>query len=61
MLRPQLSPFDPLALAESNRTTYSEPFASFQRKRFNRRLGDHAALGNFCVNISRVWLDAGMA
>ena len=54
MPKSQLPPFDPLSLPESNGTTYPEPFASLQRKRFNRRLGDHAGLTNFGVVMTRI-------
>jgi len=54
MPKPQLPPFDPLSLPESNGTIYPEPFATLQRKRFNRRLGDHAGLSNFGVTITRI-------
>ena len=54
MPKSQLPPFDPLSLPESNGTTYPEPLASLQRKRFNRRLGDHAGLVNFGVVMTRI-------
>jgi uncharacterized cupin superfamily protein len=39
---------------ESNATSYPEPFRENQRKRYNRRLGDHAGLKNYGVNLTRV-------
>jgi len=39
---------------ESNASSYPEPFREGQRKRFNRRLGDHAGLKNYGVNLIRV-------
>jgi uncharacterized cupin superfamily protein len=39
---------------ESNSSSYPEPFREGQRKRFNRRLGDHAGLKNYGVNLIRV-------
>lgn len=54
MSKTQLPPFDPLTLPEGNRAIYPEPFASLQHKRFNGRLGDHAGLFNFSVNITHM-------
>jgi uncharacterized cupin superfamily protein len=48
------SGFDPLALPESNATSYPEPFRALNQQRWNRRLGDHAGLGNFGVNLVRI-------
>src|SRR3977135_3500650 len=39
---------------ESNASSYPEPFREGQRKRYNRRLGDHAGLKNYGVNFIRV-------
>jgi uncharacterized cupin superfamily protein len=39
---------------ESNATRYPEPFREVQRKRYNRRLSDHAGLKNYGVNLVRV-------
>jgi uncharacterized cupin superfamily protein len=39
---------------ESNASSYPEPFRGAQRKRYNRRLGDHAGLKNYGVNLIRV-------
>ena len=48
------SGFDPLSLPQSNSTGYPEPFRAAQAKRWNRRLGNHAGMTNFGVNITRV-------
>jgi uncharacterized cupin superfamily protein len=48
------SGFDPLALPESNATTYPEPFRADNQQRWNRRLGDHAGLSNYGVNLTRI-------
>jgi len=48
------SGFDPLALSESNATTYPEPFRADNQQRWNRRLGDHAGLSNYGVNLTRI-------
>jgi uncharacterized cupin superfamily protein len=46
--------FRPSDIAESNSSSYPEPFRAAQRKRFTRRLGDHAGLKNYGVNYVRV-------
>jgi uncharacterized cupin superfamily protein len=46
--------FDPFKLPESNATLYPEPFRDANQKRWNRRLGDHAGLTNFGVNMTRI-------
>ena len=46
--------FKPTDLLESNSSGYPEPFREGQRKRWNRRLGDHGGLKNFGVNFVRV-------
>jgi uncharacterized cupin superfamily protein len=46
--------FDPLSLPESNTTSYPEPYRAENQQRWNRRLGDHAGLMNFGVNITRI-------
>ncbi len=48
------SGFDPLSLPESNATAYPEPFRAANQQRWNRRLGDHAGLRNFGVNLTRI-------
>jgi uncharacterized cupin superfamily protein len=51
---PEKSGFDPLALPESNATLLPEPYGSKNRQRWYRRLGDHAKLANFGVNLLRL-------
>jgi uncharacterized cupin superfamily protein len=46
--------FKPADVPESNASSYPEPFRAGQRKRYNRRLGDHAGLKNYGVNLIRV-------
>jgi uncharacterized cupin superfamily protein len=46
--------FKPADVPESNASSYPEPFRDAQRKRYNRRLGDHAGLKNYGVNFIRV-------
>src|SRR5689334_20122621 len=46
--------FDPVSVAESNATSYPEPYRAANQKRWNRRLGDHAGLTNFGVNLTRI-------
>jgi len=46
--------FDPFTLPESNATSYPEPFRAENQRRWNRRLGDHAKLKNFGVNLTRI-------
>ena len=51
---PDKSGFDPLTLPESNATGYPEPYRAANQQRWNRRLGDHAGLTNFGVNLTRI-------
>jgi uncharacterized cupin superfamily protein len=51
---PEKSGFDPLLLPESNATGYPEPFRAANQQRWNRRLGNHAKLVNFGVNLTRI-------
>ncbi len=46
--------FDPLSLPESNATSYPEPYRADNQQRWNRRLGNHAGLANFGVNLTRI-------
>src|SRR5215207_1156825 len=46
--------FTPAEVPESNSSNYPEPFRQAQRKRFVRRLADHAGLKNYGVNYVRV-------
>jgi uncharacterized cupin superfamily protein len=54
MTVPKLPAFDPLQIAESNATTYPDKLKPLNSRRWNRRLGDHAGLKNFGVNLTRV-------
>jgi uncharacterized cupin superfamily protein len=51
---PERSGFDPLMLAESNATSYPETYRAANQQRWNRRLGNHANLKNFGVNLTRI-------
>jgi len=51
---PEPSWFDPLTLPESNATSYPEPYRAANQQRWNRRLGDHAKLTNYGVNLTRI-------
>jgi uncharacterized cupin superfamily protein len=46
--------FDPSAVSESNFTSYPELHRPANQMRYNRRLGDHAGLRNFGVNLTRI-------
>lgn len=48
------SAFDPLDLPESNASSYPEPYLAANQKRWNRRVGNHAGLRNFGVNLTRI-------
>jgi uncharacterized cupin superfamily protein len=52
--RLKLPAFDPGVVAESNFTSYPEPHRAPNQMRYNRRLGDHAGLQNFGVNLTRI-------
>jgi uncharacterized cupin superfamily protein len=54
MTKLQLPAFDPHDVAESNVTSLPEPFRAENQRRYNRRLGDHAGLRNFGVNLTRI-------
>lgn len=54
MTAPKPPAFEPFAVAESNATSYPEKFKAMNSRRWNRRLGDHAGLKNFGVNLTRV-------
>src|SRR6266481_6375254 len=54
MPKPTPPAFDPLAVAETNFTSYPEAFRADNSRRWNRRLGDHAGLTNFGVNLTRI-------
>src|SRR5436309_10289721 len=51
---PRLPAFDPGAVTETNFTGYPEPYRAANSTRYNRRLGDHAGLKNFGVNMTRI-------
>ena len=46
--------FDPADVEESNATIYPAPFDKDNRKRFNRRIGDHAGIRNYGVVLTRI-------
>jgi uncharacterized cupin superfamily protein len=46
--------FDPLTVAQSNATSYPAQFRAENERRWNRRLGNHAGLTNFGVNMTRI-------
>ena len=52
--KPTLPAFDPSVVSESNFTSYPEPHRAANSMRYNRRLGDHAGLRNFGVNLTRI-------
>ena len=45
---------DPLAVPESNQTSYPALFREANQRRWNRRVGDQFGLENFGVNITRI-------
>ena len=51
---PKMPAFDPADVAESNVTSIPEPHRANNQNRYNRRLGDHAGLRNFGVNLTRI-------
>ena len=54
MPKPTLPAFDAADLAETNFTSYPEPFRADNSRRWARRLGDHVGLKNFGVNLVRI-------
>lgn len=46
--------FDPDDVNESNFTNYPEMHRAANQTRYNRRLGEHAGLKNFGVNLTRI-------
>jgi uncharacterized cupin superfamily protein len=52
--RPTLPAFDPADVPESNATIIPGPLRAQNQTRYNRRLGDHAGLRNFGVNLTRI-------
>ncbi len=53
-MSPKPPAFDPKALPESNSTSYPEPYRAANTQRWYRRVGDHAGLKNFGVNLTRI-------
>lgn len=51
---PKPPAFDPRTVQESNYTSYPDPLRAANQMRWNRRLGDHAGLKNFGVNLTRI-------
>jgi len=51
---PRLPAFDPAVVSETNFTSYPEPHRAVNSTRYYRRLGDHAGLHNFGVNLTRI-------
>jgi uncharacterized cupin superfamily protein len=51
---PNMSVFNPLELPESNASLYPPPYNEDNRRRFNRRLGDHAGLSKYGVVLTRI-------
>jgi uncharacterized cupin superfamily protein len=54
MSRLRLPAFDPKEVPESNATAIPPPYQKDNQNRYNRRLGDHAGLKNFGVNLTRI-------
>jgi uncharacterized cupin superfamily protein len=54
MTKPTPPAFDPRDVAESNATSYPEAYRAANQQRYNRRLGQHAGLKNFGVNLTRI-------
>lgn len=52
--KPTLPAFDPADVPQSNATTIPGPLRAQNQTRYNRRLGDHAGLKNFGVNLTRI-------
>ena len=52
--KPTLPAFDPAELRESNLTNYPAKYRAANQTHYYRRLGDHAGLKNFGVNLIRI-------
>ncbi|MDA9495672.1 cupin domain-containing protein [Bradyrhizobium sp. CCBAU 11361] len=52
--KPRLPAFDPEDVSESNFTGYPQLHRAANQMRYNRRLGEHAGLKNFGVNLTRI-------
>ena len=46
--------FNPAVVSETNFTSYPEPHRAVNSTRYYRRLGNHAGLNNFGVNLTRI-------
>ena len=53
-MKPTPPAFDPAEVPESNATSYPEALRAPNQNRYNRRLGNHAGLKNFGVNLTRI-------
>lgn len=53
-MKPTMPAFDPAEVPESNFTSYPAPLRAPNENRYNRRLGNHAGLKNFGVNLTRI-------
>ena len=53
-MKPKAPAFDPRDVEESNATGYPEPYRADNQLRYNRRLGNHAGLTNYGVNLTRI-------
>jgi uncharacterized cupin superfamily protein len=51
---PKMPVFRSLDVPESNFTSYAAAHRAINQSRFNRRLGDHAGLQNYGVNLTRI-------
>ena len=51
---PKPPAFDPAELSETNSSSLPAPHRAANQTRYNRRLGDHAGLTNFGVNLTRI-------
>ena len=54
MSKPTLPAFDPSDVSETNYTSYPEDLRGVNQNRWNRRLGDHAGIRNYGVNLTRI-------
>jgi uncharacterized cupin superfamily protein len=54
MTEPSPPAFTPADVTESNATNYPVQFRAANTGRWNRRLGEHAGLKNFGVNLTRI-------
>jgi uncharacterized cupin superfamily protein len=54
MTKPRPPAFDSADVVESNYTSYPEAFRHENQRRWNRRIGDHAGIRNYGVNLTRI-------